>query len=99
MNPLDILHRTPKTNCGECGHPTCLAFAAAVSRAGFDISLCPYINLQGLEASVLSSKKDMEDLADQVADEHDWALVKHLQEKVSELDFCSIASSVGASWN
>ena len=56
MNPLDILNRTPKTNCGECGHPTCLAFAAAVSRAGLDINLCPYIDLQGLEATVLSSK-------------------------------------------
>jgi len=99
MNPLDILFRTPKTNCGECGHPTCLAFAAAVSRAGLDINLCPYIDLQGLEATVLSSKKDMEDLADQVADEHDWALVKHLQDKVSTLDFCSIANSVGATWN
>ena len=99
MNPLDILHRTPKTNCGECGHPTCLAFAAAVSRAGLDINLCTYINLQGLEVKVLSSKKDMENLAGQVADEHDWALIKHLQEKVNELDFSSIASSVGATWN
>ena len=29
MNPLEILQRTPKTNCGECGQPTCLAFAVA----------------------------------------------------------------------
>ena len=62
MNPLEILHRTPKTNCGECGYPTCLAFAAAVTRAGADINVCPYIDLQGLEATVLSSKKDLEDL-------------------------------------
>lgn len=99
MNPLEILHRTPKTNCGECGHLTCLAFAAAVARAGADISVCPYINLQGLEAAALSSKKDMEDLAGQVAEEHDWALVKHLREKVSKIDFGSIAGSLGASWN
>jgi len=99
MNPLDILNRTPKTNCGECGHPTCLAFAAAVSRAGLDINLCPYIDLQGLEATVLSSKKDMEDLAGQVAEEHDWALVKHLREKISKVDFGSIAGSLGAGWN
>jgi len=99
MNPLEILHRTPKTNCGECGHPTCLAFAAAVSRAGGEINLCPYIDLQGLEATLLSSKKNLDKLAEQVAEEHDWALVKHLQEKVSKVDFGSIADLLGASWN
>jgi hypothetical protein len=99
MNPHDILHRTPKTNCGECGYPTCLAFAAAVARAGADINACPYINLQGLEATVLSDKKDMDNLAEQVAEEHDWALIKHLQQKVSGLDFNSIAGPLGATWN
>jgi len=99
MNPLEILHRTPKTNCGECGYPTCLAFAAVVSRAGGEINLCPYIDLQGLEATLLSSKKNLDNLAEQVAEEHDWALVKHLQEKVSKVDFSSIADSLGASWH
>ena len=99
MNPLEILQRTPKTNCGECGHLTCLAFAAAVTRAGAEITLCPYIDLQGLEAKVSSSAKDMEELAEQVAEEHDLALVQHLQGKVSPLDFGSIALSLGARWN
>ena len=99
MNLLDILNRTPKTNCGECGHPACLAFAAAVARAGADINLCPYINLEGFDTSESSSEKDLENLAEQVADEHDRALVKHLQEKVSQLDFGSIADSLGAEWN
>jgi len=99
MNPLEIVQRTPKTNCGACGHPTCLAFAAAVTRAGADIALCPYIDLQGLETRVSGSTKDMEDLAEQVAEEHDLALVEHLQEKVSLLDFKSIASRLGANWH
>ena len=99
MNPHDILHRTPKTNCGECGYPTCLAFAAAVARAGADINACPYIDIQGLEATVLSDKKDMDNLAEQVAEEHDWALIKHLQQKVSDLDFSAIAEPLGAIWN
>ena len=99
MNPHDILHRTPKTNCGECGYPTCLAFAAAVARAGADINACPYIDLQGLEATVLSDKKDMDNLAEQVAEEHDWALIKYLQQKVSDLDFSAIAEPLGAIWN
>ena len=99
MKPLEILQRTPKTNCGECGHPTCLAFAAAVTRAGADVSLCPYIDLQGLEERVPSAVKDMENLAEQVAEEHDLVLVQYLQEKVKSLDFGAIASALGAKWN
>jgi len=99
MKPLEILQRTPKTNCGECGHPTCLAFAAAVARAGAEIALCPYIDRQGLENSMASGVKDMENLATQVAEEHDLILVQHLQEKVKPLDFGAIASALGAGWN
>ena len=31
-NPMEILKLLEKSNCGECGQGTCLAFAAAVSR-------------------------------------------------------------------
>jgi hypothetical protein len=100
MNPLDILQRTPKTNCGECGYPACLAFAAAVTRAGAEITLCPYIDLQGLEVRTSSSTSgDLTDLGKHMAEEHDLALVNHLQHKVSLLDFSSIADALGAKWN
>ncbi|KPK25849.1 MAG: hypothetical protein AMJ61_10725 [Desulfobacterales bacterium SG8_35_2] len=100
MNPLEILHRTPKTNCGECGYPACLAFAAAVSRAGAEITLCPYIDLQGLEMRTSNSTKgDLADLGEHMAEKHDLALIKHLQYKVSRLDFSSIANALGAKWN
>ena len=99
MNPFEILQRTPKTNCGECGHPTCLAFAAAVSRAGEEVTLCPYIKLEGLELEASVGKKDMEKLADQVSEEQDLALVKYLQSKISSFDFGTIADSLGADWS
>jgi hypothetical protein len=99
MNPLDILQRTPKTNCGECDHATCLAFAAAVTRAGEEITKCPYIDLVGLEAVVPVGKKDMGELAEQVAAEQDIALVKYLQSKISQFDFETIADPLGAGWS
>jgi hypothetical protein len=99
MNPFEILQRTPKTNCGECGHATCLAFAAAVSRAGEEVTLCPYINLEGLELKSPAGKKDMDELADQVSEEQDLALVKYLQSKISSFDFGTIAESLGADWS
>ena len=99
MNPLEILQRTPKTNCGECGHATCLAFAAAVTRAGEEVTLCPYINLAGLELESPIGKKNMEELADQVSKEQDLALVKYLQSKIRSFDFGAIAESLGAEWS
>ena len=99
MNPFEILQRTPKTNCGECGHATCLAFAAAVSRAGEEVTLCPYVILEGLELESPVGKKDMDELADQVSEEQDLVLVKYLQSKISSFDFGTIADSLGADWS
>ena len=33
----------PKTNCGDCGHPTCLAFAGQVVAAGISLGGSPHL--------------------------------------------------------
>jgi ArsR family metal-binding transcriptional regulator len=38
---IDILKLLPKTNCGECNFPTCMAFADAVSKSESIIDNCP----------------------------------------------------------
>jgi DNA-binding CsgD family transcriptional regulator/ArsR family metal-binding transcriptional regulator len=40
---LDIFRLLPGTNCRECGHATCMAFAAALSRQHIDMGKCPYL--------------------------------------------------------
>lgn len=90
MNPLDILQRTPKTNCGKCGYPACLAFSANVARSGEDPKKCPYINLIGLEINQSSAVG-----LDKLAQEHDLNLIRHLQSKIAEFDFEKIAPSLG----
>jgi DNA-binding CsgD family transcriptional regulator/ArsR family metal-binding transcriptional regulator len=37
---LEILGLLPKSNCAECGYPTCMAFAAALSRREVDPAQC-----------------------------------------------------------
>lgn len=37
---LELLALLPKSNCGACGHPTCMAFAAALSRQEADPRQC-----------------------------------------------------------
>jgi hypothetical protein len=39
----------PQTNCGECGHPTCLAFAGQVVAAGLSLAECPYLSSETVE--------------------------------------------------
>ncbi len=38
---LEILRLLPKTNCGECGQPTCMVFASQVAEGGKDADDCP----------------------------------------------------------
>ena len=40
---LDIYRLLPGSNCRICGYPTCMAFAAALSRQNTSIVNCPYL--------------------------------------------------------
>ncbi|UWG97682.1 acetyl-CoA decarbonylase/synthase complex subunit gamma [Dehalobacter sp. DCM] len=44
MSGLDIYKLTPKTNCKECGFPTCMAFAMKVAAGGAEISKCGHMS-------------------------------------------------------
>ena len=44
LTGIEILKMLPKTNCGECGVPTCLAFAMKVAAGQVDIGMCPYVS-------------------------------------------------------
>ncbi|MCR4772489.1 MAG: acetyl-CoA synthase subunit gamma, partial [Oscillospiraceae bacterium] len=43
LKGLDIFKLTPKTNCKDCGNPTCMAFAMKVASGAVDISKCPHL--------------------------------------------------------
>jgi len=92
MNPLEVLKRTPKSNCGQCGYQACLAFAANVAKSGEDPKKCPYINLDGLPLAEQDSAS-----LDKMAEKHDLDLIRHLQDKIRDLDFTTIASPLGLS--
>lgn len=44
LTGIQIFKMLPKTNCGECGIPTCLAFAMKVAAAQTEIGECPYVS-------------------------------------------------------
>lgn len=44
LTGIQILKMLPKTNCGECGIPTCLAFGMKVAAGQLEIDACPYVS-------------------------------------------------------
>src|SRR5512136_792795 len=54
LSGLEIYKLLPKTNCKECGFPTCLAFAMKLAQKGTELANCPYVSddaKQALEAA------------------------------------------------
>ncbi|MBM4284503.1 MAG: DUF3786 domain-containing protein [Deltaproteobacteria bacterium] len=91
---LELFKVLPRTNCGECGVSTCLAFATQVIKEGEDLAKCPYLSGEALR------------LAEQVKGQQEQGVgrrreslaiaLEALQEKVAPLDFAALAPGLGA---
>lgn len=44
LSGMDIFKLLPKTNCQECGVPTCLAFAMKLAAGQAELASCPYVS-------------------------------------------------------
>jgi len=44
LTGIDIFKLLPKTNCKECGEPTCLAFAMKLAAGKAELSACPHVS-------------------------------------------------------
>ena len=44
LSGLEIYKLLPKTNCKECGFPTCLAFAMQIAAKKVSLDKCPYLS-------------------------------------------------------
>ncbi len=54
LTGIEIFKLLPKTNCGECGVPTCLAFAMALAAGKAELSACPQVSEES-KAKLLES--------------------------------------------
>ena len=50
LTGLAIFKQLPKTNCKECGQPTCLAFAMQLAAGKAALDVCPYVSVEAKEA-------------------------------------------------
>ena len=44
LSGIEIFRYLPKTNCGKCGVPTCLAFAMSLAAGKAELVACPFVN-------------------------------------------------------
>jgi acetyl-CoA decarbonylase/synthase complex subunit gamma len=44
LTGIEIFKLLAKTNCKECGFPTCLAFAMALASGKAELEKCPYVS-------------------------------------------------------
>ncbi len=50
LTGLDIYKKLPQTNCGECGVPTCLAFAMKLAGGQAELAACPHVTEEVIAA-------------------------------------------------
>ncbi len=56
LTGLDIFKLLPKTNCGECAVPTCMAFAMKLAAKTVELAACPYASEDAKEKIGAASK-------------------------------------------
>ena len=84
----------PKTNCGDCGHSTCLAFASMVVSEKIPLANCPHIDRarlpsaqQQIDAQHAAGKWTRRDMA---ADALQWA-----KERAASMDLADLPERIG----
>ena len=91
---LEVLKRLPRTNCGDCGQPTCLAFATQVIKEGEDLAKCPHLPeaakdlgeaVQAQQQAGVGRRRESIAISLEV-----------LQAKVAPLNFAALAPGLGA---
>jgi acetyl-CoA decarbonylase/synthase, CODH/ACS complex subunit gamma len=50
LSGLEVYKLLPKTNCKDCGFPTCLAFAMKLAAKQVELDACPHVSQEAKEA-------------------------------------------------
>ncbi len=68
LTGIQIFKLLPKTNCGECGVPTCLAFAMNLAGGKAELEKCPYVSEEAKEKLAAESAPPIRPLTIGVGD-------------------------------
>lgn len=93
MGPIDLYKMLPKTNCGDCGQPSCLALATQVVGHGHELRDCPHLEEAILQETEQALERQRKKGVYVKKDSHKIAR-EHLKEKIRDHDFEAIASGL-----
>jgi len=91
---MEVLKNLPRTNCGDCGQATCLAFATRDIKEGEDLDKCPH--LTGAGADLGQAVRAQQEAGVGRRRESLAISLEVLQEKVAPLNFAALAEGLGA---
>jgi hypothetical protein len=88
--PLEVYKLLPKSNCGQCGIATCMAFAAAVIKEEKQLADCPHLDavVLGRYIGTIEHQVNIEKIQERT--------FKDLQEQIKVFDITSRAERLGA---
>jgi hypothetical protein len=91
---MDVFRHLDRSNCGECGVPTCMAFAAMVVQGQKRIEQCPHLDAEVAERLAA-------ELADALADvqKSREEQIARLRDVIRDVDLAEAARRVGGSMN
>ena len=96
--PLELYKLTPRTNCGECGQKTCLAFATLAIAGQQDLDACPYLDRQQVQTLRDRLNKQLQSGIG-VSREGFEKTMEFLHEEVKKCDFRVSAQCLGAEFD
>lgn len=88
-NHIEVYKLLPKTNCRDCGLPTCLAFAAMVIQQTKKLSDCPHLDASVLEQHAVAGKSQ-QSVGEAIEDD-----TKRLEAAVAKMDLDQAAARLG----
>ncbi len=99
LSGIEIFKNLPKTNCGDCGVPTCLAFAMKLAQGQAELASCPHVSDEAKTALSAASAPPMRAVTVGVGDTaftvgEETVLFRHEKTFVHP---CAIGTTVDAS--
>ena len=93
LGPVDLYKKLPATNCGDCGKPSCLAFATQVVGYGYEVKECPHLEA-ATRKEIEEALKRQREKGVYVKKENHKITREHLKEKIRNHDFEAIYSGL-----
>ncbi len=95
VSALDLYKVTPRTNCAECGFPTCLAFATRVIVEKKPLDTCPYLGDE-VKESLGNRIQEQQEAGVYVKRDKYKITADYIREQIEHHDLAAIAPGLGA---